>query len=252
MGSYEVTRIEKIYTGGGKEGVLKVFESMKSNNHLVQHTSLGRKVAVFVLDRDAEVISGGSRRHPHIFYTRGYDVEADILMHGDAGKALGTAMGLSPAESRSLARSLGAWHRDAADEWREWVALCCISLILGVKSRANYSRSTVSPEDLASMTAVRSHIVSKSGLDSDEYLQFEANIRSKIDAIYARGKSHALVKGKWLPAYLHRRIVDFYADDDKPDLDGFEKKIVSNFVASLDPGQPWARRYRDSWEDLIS
>ncbi len=250
-GDYEISRVDKIYTSGGKEGVLKVFETMRRSGHLIQASSAGPKVAVFMLDRDAEIVTGGTKRNPHIFYTRGYDVEADILMHGDTARALGATVGLSPADSRDLAERLGSWHQDAAHKWRDWVVLCCVATVLGIGSSANYSRGKVSDSDLRSIWSTRSKIKTASGMGDDEFEAFEGSIAKKIDAVYESGKCHTLVKGKWLPFYLRERVSDLFDPSECPDMNDFEKKVVSNFLLSLDPTRKWGQRYSKSWERLL-
>jgi hypothetical protein len=44
--------------------------------------------------------------------------------------------------------------------------------------------------------------------------------------------------------YLRRRIETEPGGQGHCDLDGFDKRVVSNYVASLDYAQPWAQRYR--------
>ncbi|MFE3057130.1 hypothetical protein [Nocardia sp. NPDC059239] len=252
-GNYEVAKIESIYTGGGKDSILQVFESMRVRNHLIQITSTGPKAAVFMLDRDAQNICGGLKRHRHVFYSRAYDVEADILINGDPKSALCITAGITPAESETLSKALGEWHRDVALEWREWIILCLLSHMLGIGSRANYSRSTVSSDDIKHIDSVRNQIHQSSGLDNAEFSKLESDIRSRVYRIYAQGKSHTLLKGKWLPNYLRQRVSTHFNEGDQPDLADFEKRVVGNFMATLDPSRgPWARRYREPWESLIS
>ncbi|WP_319452494.1 MULTISPECIES: hypothetical protein [unclassified Mycobacterium] len=249
---YQVTKVENLYTGGGKSGILKVYEGMKQESRLVQRTKTARKVTAFMLDRDVENIVGGSRRNPHILYTNGYDVESDILHNGDDALALSTATGLAPTDARSLAQKLGDWRSQAAHEWREWILLCCIAKVLGIQSKASFGRNVVSNDDLASVQACRAHLKTASGLSDAAFDELEERLETKIATAFRVKRTYTLLKGKWLPAYLRRRIEAELGGKDHCDLANFETRVVSNYVASLDCTQPWAQRYRDGWESLLS
>lgn len=248
---YFVTRVDRIYTTGGKDGVLAVFASMKKLGHLVQRSSLGARVAVFVLDRDAEAINGGSKRNPHVFYTSGYDAESDILVNGESGPALTAAVGLAPVDARDLSKILGNWQEDAAHEWREWLVLCVIAARLKLESRAGFARRCVSESDLASLVSTRAELKRRSRLSSSDFATLETEVQRKFTYAFQKGKGHTLVKGKWLPAYLSQRIVTHFPTGGCPDLNDFEKRVVSSYLGALDARQPWADRYRGAWEQLL-
>jgi hypothetical protein len=59
-------------------------------------------------------------------------------------------------------------------------------------------------------------------------------------------------KGKWLPSYLKRRIELAVGGQHHCDLEGFERRVLSSYLAALDCDQPWARRSRDSRETLVT
>ncbi|MEU4416165.1 hypothetical protein [Nocardia salmonicida] len=250
-GNYLVSKIQKIYTGGGKSGILKVYDSLKRSGHLVQHTSTGRKVVAFMLDRDAELVLGGSKRHPHVFYTYGYDVESDILRNGSDTDALAIALSLSPADARVLAKKLGNWRRDAAILWKEWIVLCCIATKLSIGCRANFSRSVVSNDDLTDIPSVRSQLISMSGLSTEDFYALESSISTKVEKFYDKNQGDRLMKGKWLPRYLSTRIEACYSKDDEPDLKDFEHRLVASYLASMPPSGGWDDQYLRGWEALI-
>lgn len=249
---YQVTRVDTLGDGGGKSAILKIFASMKRTSRLVQESSSGPRVAVFVLDRDGENVLGGSKRSPHVLYTTGYDVECDILHNGSDEKALSFATGLPPSDARLLAQKIQGWVHQAADDWRAWILLCCVSAHLNVQSRASFGRRVVSTEDLKTVGPCRTQIRKAAGLTAVEFRDIEADFKSRMENAYRRGHARSLLKGKWLPPYLKRRIEIEVGGVLQCDLDGFERRVVSNYLAALDCGEPWALRYRDSWEGLLS
>lgn len=248
---YQVTCVETLHSAGGKAGVLAAFDSMRRASRLIQHVASGRRVVVFMLDRDAENIVGGSRRNPHIFYTRGYDVESDIFNFGNDSAALSYAAGLSPVEAELLARKLGDWQRQAALHWRRWLVLCCISKKLGVSCRASFGRGTVSDSDLSEISRCRADIKRISGITSNEFHQLEQSFLRKVDSAFKRGEHDCLTKGKWLPFYLKNRIVIEFGGVHACDLNGFEKRVVSNYLSTIKFDQVWVDRYTRSWLDLL-
>ncbi|CAM4497328.1 hypothetical protein NONI108955_36100 [Nocardia ninae] len=252
-GGYEVTRVDTIYTAGGKAGVIGVFESLRRSGNLVQHTSRGKRVAVFMLDSDVRtVVAEGAKRNPHVFYTSGYDIESDILVNGDGVAALSAAVGISPRSARALASALGAWYEDAATHWKEWIILCCLAKRLRVGCDASFSRAAVKPSDLANIPVVRSNLQARAGLSSSEFASLERTIRRRVESALKRRSGYTLVKGKWLPAYLEARISSHYSKSSCPDLNNFKIKIVSCYLATLNGSESWALRYRSSWEYLVT
>lgn len=254
---YLITPVEVLKGTGGKKSVIEQFEYMKKTKQLVQEVSSGKRVTVFMVDRDAERVLGGSNPHPHLMYTNGYDVESDIIRNGDDSKALASALGLAPNEARSLAISLMGWANDAADLWREWITLCCISHKLGTSCGVTFNRpsqvnnSIVEEINQKRLKEMRSELEGNSGLNSTDFAQIESGIRRRIDRIYRSGRGQQLVKGKWLPKYLVHRIRLSTINGQRPEVGPIENQLVGNYIGSLDPSRSWAKIYLDRYESLL-
>ncbi|MFE5700003.1 hypothetical protein [Rhodococcus koreensis] len=250
--SYQITRIHTLGAGRGKTAVLKVFADMKRAGTLVQSVSDGSRVTVFLVDRDAEKVLGGSKRNDHVIYTKGYDVESDILANGNDADALLAAASLAPNEARSVALSLQAWRNDAAIEWREWIQLCCVAKQLGVSCDVTYGRNIVNGIDPTSLAKSRATLKARSGKTASEFEAIERRIARKIDSIYRRGDGADLIKGKWLPQYMKDRLHAHFSGGHAPQLKDVEKRIVSAYVSSVDPTQNWSERYTTTFEALLT
>lgn len=249
---YRIVRIATVYDAGGKQGILKLYQYLNKRSQLVQSTKSGSRVVAFALDSDAEPVVGGSKRSKHVTYTRGYDVEADILFHSDDVQALGAATSLSPVEARKLVGDLGNWHNTVGDRFRDWVEACCVAKRLGAQCRATYGRKSVSHEDLFVAHLSIADMREKCEFGPDEFDRIYELLRRKIAREFQQGRGHFLIKGKWLPVHLKNEIAAIRQNPDEIDLTELEKRLVTAYLASLDPKEHWARRYLDSWETLIA
>lgn len=248
---YVVTRISNIYTAGGKCGILKVFEYLKTRSQLVQVTSQGKRVVVFALDNDAEVVVGGSKRNPHVFYTHGYDVESDIVANGADELALAAATSLSPSDARNLCSDLGDWRGEMATEFRDWIELCCISKRLGLQCSATYGRDQVPVRELGRVSQILSNARQSCPAGVTEFDRVRALISLRIERLFRTGRGDTLLKGKWLPSHLKVMISRIRSPNDL-DFRNLEARLVACFVASLDPSDSWSARYIEAWEALIA
>lgn len=255
---YVITRIDTIGLGGGKASVLKLFGSMKRSGHLIQRVSSGTRVVVFMLDRDAERVLGGSKRSPHVYYTNGYDVESDIISHGSDFKALSWAASLAPIDSREIARRLSGWRSHAAELWRDWLFLCCVSHKLGVACEATFkSKSKINLAIFGSVQTgeyerIRRQILTRSGLSAIEFEIVEQTIQRRLEKLYSRGDGELLVKGKWYPAYLKYRLASEKTSSGPVNARDLEKVAVTSYLASLDVSDVWATRYIAGFDRLLT
>lgn len=249
---YTIIPVKTLKGSGGKKSVLEHFEYMRTNGYLVQKVSAGNKVTVFMVDRDAERIFGGTVMHPHVEYTTGYDVEADIMTNAVAAGAISTAVGVSPNQGRSAALALIDWRSDAATVWREWITLCCISHRLGLNCSATFrsfpqiNDKVVGPVKKLELLKIRREIFEKSSLSISQFECVENLIARRVERIYVGGFGYLLVKGKWMPKYLAARLSVYFGESYSAAK--IETQLMTNFLSAVDPSQPWARRYLECFE----
>lgn len=248
---YELIRVDTVYLGGGKSGVLQVFRELKAVGGLVQVSRNGPRIAVFAVDSDA---SGPTKKpsiiNPHVSYTVGYDVESEIILNGSDVEALHCTLGISPAEARALAAALGSWHERAAADWREWIILCCLSARLGISAGAGFGRH-IKGVDLSRTADILKDMEAKSGITKSEFEEIERDVRERVAKFYSRGHGSRLIKGKWLPHYLSVQVENYYHGKSKPDMHAFESKVVGHYLSTLNVNRAWSRRHRDRWERLL-
>ncbi|USI90467.1 hypothetical protein [Rhodococcus pyridinivorans] len=256
--SFNIIRAQEYKSSRGKTGVLQLFEETQKSESFAQETSQGKRFTIFMVDSDTQILFGGQIDHPHLFYTTGYDVESDILRHASDKEALVNLLQISPVESADLVAELGDWIDHSAKVWAEWLVLCCVSHTIGLDCQARFEKNPklrkrdspeLHPKDLENAWE---DLRLRSGFSDDEILKLEGQIREKLDSVFNAENGGRIVKGKWLPQYLTRRLREILSlkGISRPKL--AENQVLIAYLGALNPEDRWAREYVARLDSLPS
>ena len=259
---YQIWLIEQIRddqsqkAAGGKSAVLSFYEYCKKRNSLTVYSGSVKRVLAFCVDKDADHISGGRKRSPHVIYTCCADVEAEIFMWGDEVRALGNALGIHRALSLALAGMLGDWRSELAQTWQEWIELCCLAKALrsrcsvGFGHRSTINVNTFGALDARSARNARQLVIARGLYNQSRSGIIEAVVAARVKGQFSRGQGKYLVKGKWYPGFLVWRISNMKGAAPMQ-LNGAEKYLAKAFLGTLDPAGPWVKHYHKKFEALL-
>jgi hypothetical protein len=249
---------------GGKEAIVGFFEYCKSVRKLSQVNSAGTRRIAFLVDRDAQHLTGGKKRNDHVIYTYYADSEAHVFFECHEMAALGIAASLDEDSGEELVSALGDWKQDLAVSWRPWIELCCIATATGSSSRRvgfGKQHSLIhDPPQFRNLNArleaeVTKDVRDRSPLTDGNFETVKTRITAKIERIYCRGLGASLLKGKWLPQQLEYLVDDFFVDPlGVPfdwDKEGFRRSVTRCYMAALTVNGPGATYIRSRFERLV-
>ena len=266
---YEIRSITQVesapgsYTGG-KSAVLDLFDYYKSTGKLSQRNSSGWKKIAFIVDRDAQHLTGGRRCSRHVIYTKYADCEAHIFFNSNEVEALALAASIDNNEAIELKAFLGDWCNGLANDWRQWIELCYVGeaarsrtplVGLGKARSMIHDGPRYRTIDPGKLTNARQAVEATSLYSAQQFQQIRALILGKIDRIYKRGRGFTLLKGKWLPAQLTSLVKDFFSNPSGADYDwnqtGFKESATRCYAAYLNTDRPATRDMKLKLEALI-
>ncbi|WP_285320218.1 hypothetical protein [Pseudarthrobacter sp. lyk4-40-TYG-27] len=221
---------------GGKAALLDLYTFYEKNGTLSFSTKRGSKFLVFFLDRDYDEFGAGLQSSPHIVYTYGTDVEAEIFRRGRLSQALATALHLTTRESVDLEARIGNFRLDLATSWKEWIKLCIASVPLRSRCEVRPSSGSLvnqekyGPLDSVEYERLKGRLIETSVVDDPE-LALET-VMDKIDRCFIDLEIHKLLKGKWIAAYIEHKIVELHQPSNNQ-LKSFTPILTSAMLDSI-------------------
>jgi hypothetical protein len=257
---HQIWLVEQTSGGaGGKEASLSLFDHCRRLGKLRRVRPDGTSSSlVFVVDRDCDHIAGGTRRSPHVVYTKHFDVEAEVYSYGKDDEAFAEALSLDLATARGLVRSLGNWRTDLAHNQREWIQLCAISRSLSahvggvgfkVPSRVN-APPPFGAVDARAVAAARRRVLAKSQYSPAVTTRRVSRVELSVARLFGSGDEWLLVKGKWATTYLADKVRAHFGRD-PVDTSALPHGLAKAFLSTIDYGDPRLRHYYDPFEALI-
>lgn len=246
-------------SAGGKEAAIAFYEYCSRQGRLNQQNSTGRKHLAFIVDRDAQQLTGGMRRSRHVVYTYYADAEAHIFAESDEMEALAVAVSLDKAIAVDLLTFLGDWRSALADAWRPWIELCCLAIVVRSRTWVGFGKAESLVHDGPlkrnlnaekfnnAMSAVRATSLF-AGQDFDSLYR---DLMEKIDLDYRRGNGALLLKGKWLPVQLTLMVGKYFTDPNDWDEVGFRESIRRCYAANLILTGPGTTQMRRKLESIL-
>jgi len=254
---YQICRANDILpNAGGKEALLVFYDFLRRRGALRSNLGGKETVAVFFLDKDIDDIVRRCRRSRYVTYTRYYDVQNEIFLNGDLSQGCAAAASLDPAILTSLLSDSHSWCKHAAQRWQEWVVLCIIAHLKGIRQECNYrvqsrvQNPTTGKVDTARLKVRITAMAARSGMAPDDFKAFHTSVKRKVKRLYSSGQQDKVFKGKWYSALLDediKRLMGRSAFDKQ----GFSARVTSAVAATLRFTDSWAQFYANRLTDLV-
>jgi hypothetical protein len=221
---------------GGKSALLDLYGFYEKNGTLKFTTKRGSKFLVFFLDRDYDEFGAGLHSSPHIVYTYGTDVEAEIFRRGRLSQALATTLHLTTTESVDLEARIGNFRLNLALLWKEWIKLCIASVPLRSRCEVRPSSgSLVNQEnygtlDLVEYERLKGRLIDTSVVDNPEIV-LDAVV-GQVNECFNTLEIHKLLKGKWIAAYIEHKVIELHQPSNNQ-LRSFTPVLTSAMLDSI-------------------
>ncbi|MGY1784677.1 hypothetical protein [Geodermatophilus sp. SYSU D00698] len=246
-------------SAGGKTSALAIFDHAKRSSKLSQSNARGRRSVAFVLDRDAQHITGGRRRSPHVIYTEYADTEAQAFHTSHEVNALANSASLDARSAEVVVRNLGDWRTQLANDWRSWIELCYVAEATRARCWVGFSHDTskvhtgrfARTPNPSALAAAEVAIKQTSVLSADAFETLRSKILAKIDAVYMAGQQSSLLRGKWLPRQLAHQVSSILSKGSHPwHSDGFHESVTRCYMAHIQVGRAKNKRMVKKLEAL--
>jgi hypothetical protein len=254
---YQICRANEILSNaGGKEALLVFYDFLRRRGTLRSNLGGKETVAVFFMDKDIDDIMRRCRRSRYVTYTRYYDVQNEIFLNGDLSQGCAAVASLDPALLASLLSDSHSWCKHAAQRWEEWVVLCIIANLKGIRQECNYRvQSRVQNPITGKVDAARlkgriKEMAERSGMAPTDFKAFHTSVKRKVRRLYSSGRQDKVFKGKWYSALLDEDIIRLMGRS-AFDRQGFSARITSAVAATLRFTDSWAQFYVNRLADLL-
>jgi hypothetical protein len=264
---YEIRHVRQIrqargVASGGKSAVLSFYDYCRRSCKLTQHNSGGPRSICFFVDRDGQQLTGGTRRSPHVVYTRLADSESHIFSDSDETEALAAAASLDRRTVENLISHIGDWKRDLATAWRPWIEECYVAEAVRARCWVGFGSASSRVHtgtdgrtlDAVALNAAREAIKGSALITGRKYDTIRTKILHKIAKVYESGNQVTLLKGKWLPAQLTYCVAEYFDGlglRDEWNKSSFRTSVIYCYLANLDIFSTNVLELRGSLESLL-
>ena len=255
---YKIVTAKEVPDGtGGKRALLKLFDFLKLRSCLMHNFKGKTTVCIFFLDKDTDDFLGTKRKSEYLVYTRTYELENYLFIHGDLTEAAAASASLDIGSIRTGLGDYAEWRHKVAMKWKEWIKLCLFSQIHGIQSAINYrcksrvNKELCGPLDPNKYEKWRLTLERKSGLPSGQFKVLFARMSRRIDRIYREDQHDLIFKGKW---YAHFLVYDIgkIADTRAFQSQRLEKRLLTTLAQTLNLDGDWAHDFRSPIRKLAA
>ncbi len=255
---YEVVAADELSGGGGGKTVLvEFFNYLARNDSLVDNFKGKKTSSAFFMDKDVDDVLGTIIRSAHVVYTRDYEIENCLFVHGDLPRAAAAAACLDVVSVRDGFRDYHAWRKNAAEGWKDWTKLCLFARILDVGEGPYYGRNVSAinntvcgPVEANKFLEHRDHLLARSGKQARQAKVLFDKTCAMVERIYARGQHDKVFRGKWYTCFAVDQVVRLAAGK-RIQRNGIEERIKSCLAETIDFGSVWASDFRKCLHRLI-
>jgi hypothetical protein len=210
----------------------------------------------FFLDKDLDDIRRKKCRSPHVIYTTYYDVQNHVFRHGDLGRSASSAASIDRMEFLAHPTFAVDWCRSAARRWREWIALCLLSVKDGIPGPNYRVASQVNipingPVDPAMYAAAVQGAAGHLGVTTAEIDRKLRSLLNTVDRYLSSGTYDLVFKGKWYALLLEADLHTAFAGR-ALQFNGVGARATTAMAATMDYSQPWADPFLRRLADLLS
>lgn len=234
-------------SAGGKDFVKSLHAFFESEGVLSQSNSRGPRLIAFALDSDFERISGQQINSPHVLYTQGMDVEAEIILNADVQKAASSAYSLTRDSVAAVIPDGRDLAVDLANRWRRWIEHGAIASCYGLETGVRFSQT--SKMNAGGFGECIESVAGKLESDLKARLAQQGVVdlggeqaKLQIDALFASDGQWLLVKGRWLArfvAHLLKQGLDDAPREASIPVDTLSKTCLE----TIDFSGPWVSWY---------
>lgn len=233
---------------GGKIHAIKLFNFFQSEDGLSQENSRG-KINVFIfLDKDDDDFHEKIINAPHLIYSNGADVEAEIITNSVLPLAIANAFSISRAEATTLTPMAPA--QALAEIWAEWISLRLAASAYGIND-VRFSPKSLINEPLYTEQINHSEWEKHSGLSEDDlWLEILENSRNYVKTCIRQNAAEKITKGKWLPGFIiHEVKTKSHPERQLPKITN--DQLVTACLGSIDFKKVWANYYQEQIEPIL-
>lgn len=258
--SYEVVSAEELpKAAGGKQALLQFFDYLRRSSSLIDNFSGKKTASIFFLDKDVEDLSRRLRRSQHIVYTETYEIENYLFIYGDIVEAAASTAGLDIGSMRSGIGDAAEWRSRAAEQWKEWVAICLYSQTrlrynLGFrcyrKSKSEINEKAYGDIDRAKQQTFLGKLQESSGLSSVDFQCSFNRLRKKVNQIFSNENYDKIFKGKWYCCFLVEDI-DRIAGRRRKQTVSYDG-IITGLAQTLDYHEEWTSYFRNPIRNILA
>jgi hypothetical protein len=243
---------------GGKTVLLDFFRYLEQAGSLVDNFKGKRTVSIFFVDKDVDDLLGARAISQHVVYTRFYNVENHLVVHGDLVRALAAAATLDERSVRCAFRSGNtAWRRDAAGRWKDWTKLCLFTRVRNLRHECNYgvrqsriNNGAYAPVDEPALAARLVQLERQSGLTHLGFKRAFGRTSRLVEGMFD-GNDHDLVfNGKWYTLFLTEKATTIAAGQPF-NQNGLPERILSCLQQSLNFQGRWALHFKRPLEAIL-
>jgi hypothetical protein len=256
-GAYQVRPARELPDGAeGKNAIVQFYRYARSKAKLISELGGKRTIMVFFLDKDLDDIKRKKCRSQHVIYTAYYDVQNHIFRHSDFGRATSAALSIDRTELLAHPVFAGDWCRNAAERWREWIALCILSVKYAIPSphyrvSSQVNRPINGPLDPAQYATAVQRAATHLGVTTAEINRRLTDLLKAVDKHLSHGTYDLVFKGKWYATLLEADLREAFAGR-ALQFNGVGGRVVSVMAATMDYSQTWAEPFLRSLGDLVA
>lgn len=230
-------------SAGGKTHALKIFKLFESEGALRQENKATAVDVMFFLDKDDDSYTQKTVISDHVVYTEHSDIEAEIVARADPAEAVSVAFGLPREVASGI--EMGSLMRDLAEMWDRWIILRLASAKAGWSDTRFAQKSRINvpmhgPVDDARVDTICARVIAACPDWKTVYSEAEEYFADAKSA----GQHGQLVKGKWVPWLLIKRVRDSAPTGRSLPTVG-EPYLLGALLMSIDFAAQWAEPVRE-------
>jgi hypothetical protein len=245
---YEIVVADRIGgSGGGKGKLTRLFEHLRRNGALLDHSGTVSKLVMFYLDKDTDDIFRTRRRSDHIVYTSNYCAENHLYCDGDLIGGIAAAGSIDPQIVQNRILDCTRWRRNSVVQWRAWIELCLIAQKLRIGARASYSvnhATVTSNVNVTNLATCLTDLQVRSGLATHQFNTLRTWAANLVNRSFRNGQHDRIFKGKWYSVFTTHEVQEIGRLHPPINLNGATERLVGYLSATLKLDAPWTEHYK--------
>lgn len=254
--TYQIKRARELPAqAGGKPALVSFYKYLRAQKKLVMTTRGKPTIVIFFLDKDVDDLLHNKIRSSHVIYTKYYDVQNYLFVHGDIVKALSAAGSVDEQELKEAALLQGNWCLWAAQRWKEWIVLCLLCQLHQVRI-ANYSvvsrinRPLNGNADANLKAAAIEDIRQQLGWTTSKMQHELSRIEKTVNKLFRKGLHDVVFKGKWYAIILEHDFRDAFNGQDLA-FSGVADRIKVTLPMTMNFTKTWASDFTRPIEKIV-